>query len=166
MRKQALSPFLLILSIFIGQFGSINSSLADDSHVGDIRYSILSENDFTKLHGNEWEMLRGQPVPNDSELREYWGNGNLPDARGVFLRSANHDRPHNEGNPDGTLPIGSYQTDVMVSHRHTVGPTGGGYTFISRGKGACELHHGLDKGGYFHDNGATGITRDTPSYES
>ena len=116
--KKMLSPFLLILSIFVGQFGSINLSLADDSHVGDIRYSILSEVDFRKLHGNDWEILRGQAVPNDSALREYWRNGNLPDARGVFLRSANHGRAHNEGNPEGTLPIGEYRRDEIVMHNH------------------------------------------------
>ncbi len=118
MGKQIFILFLLTLSILIGQFGFIHSSSADESHVGDIRYSILSEAQFRRLHGAEWEILRGQPVPHDSELREYWGDRNLPDARGVFLRSANNGRRRSEGNPEGHLPIGSYRGDTFKSHNH------------------------------------------------
>jgi len=86
--------------------------------VGDIRHSILSEDQFRRLHGTEWELLQGQPVPEDSELREYWEDKNLPDARGVFLRCANHGRNRSEGNPEGTLPVGCYQEDEFKSHSH------------------------------------------------
>ncbi len=161
MKKPELSPFLIIISIVTIGLGSVPPVFADEGHVGDIQYSILFESQFQQLHGKEWELLKGQEVPWDSELRSFWTDSHLPDGRGVFLRSANHGRPRTEGNPEGTLPMGRYQTDVMVSHRHTVGPTRGGSTFISRGKGDCELQHGIHTGGCFHDNGAAGITRDT-----
>lgn len=117
MGKKILSPFILIL---ISQIGLVTSGLADDSHVGDIRYSILSEDQFRTLHGTEWELLQGQPVPGDSELIEYWGNRNLPDARGVFLRSRNHNRDRNQGCTAGDLECGAYQADQIKNHGHTV----------------------------------------------
>ncbi len=43
MGKQIFILFLLTLSILIGQFGFIHSSSADESHVGDIRYSIFQK---------------------------------------------------------------------------------------------------------------------------
>lgn len=119
MKKLLFSPFLLVLlSTFLVQFGSVTSAVADDSHVGDIRYSILSEEQFRRLHGEEWELLQGQPVPADSELRGYWGDRNLPDARGVFLRGANHGRSAAEGNPEGNVGIGGYRADTFKRHRH------------------------------------------------
>lgn len=127
--KKALSPLWLFLSALIVQFGSVTSSLANDGHVGEIRYSMLSEDQFRRLYGTEWEILRGQAVPQDSELRDYWVSENLPDARGVFLRSANHGRPRHEGNPEGTLPIGTYRGDSFKSHSHDDKGHGHGHDF-------------------------------------
>jgi hypothetical protein len=119
MRKPGFSPLFMTLSILMSQLGLVTSVLANDSHVGDIRYSILSEAQFRALHGTEWELLQGQPVPRDSELIEYWGDRNLPDARGVFLRSRNHNRDRQQGCPAGDLNCGSYQDDQLKSHNHS-----------------------------------------------
>jgi len=62
---------MFVFLCFISQLDTVTSVLADDGHVGDIRYSILSDDQFRRLHGIEWELLQGQPVPGDSELREY-----------------------------------------------------------------------------------------------
>ncbi len=144
MRKQVLSPFLLILSLFI----NLTSVLADDGRVGDIQYSILSEKQLQELHGKEWELLRGQEVPSDSELKNFWTEAHLPDARGVFLRMANHGRPRDEGNPDGHLPIGTYRGDIFKRHDHS-GWTGEDTPDHTHG----HSHPGLyGNGGY--DNGS------------
>ncbi len=113
MRKPIFSQWLLILSIVISQ-----SVLAGEGRVGDIQYSILTENQFQQLHGPEWELLRGQTLPLDSELRDFWANSHLPDARGVFLRCSNHGRTRHEGNPDGNLAIGVQQQDQFQLHKH------------------------------------------------
>jgi hypothetical protein len=146
--------FLLISILFFCQIFLAN---ADDSHVGDIRYSILSEDQFIRLHGAEWEPLGGQAVRGDSELREYWGDRNLPDARGVFLRSANHHQDASIGNPDGDVGIGHYQKDQIASHTHLVHMDGN--LFISRPRAQCEMKNGLDAGGYFADGPHSGVAR-------
>jgi hypothetical protein len=97
--------------------GASTSALAD-GHVGDIQYSLLSEKDFQQLHGKEWEVMRGQKVPWDSELRNLWNRPHLPDARGVFLRSAHFDRPSVEGNPESSNSCGDSQMDEIKSHTH------------------------------------------------
>lgn len=121
--KEFFGSSLLIFSIAIGQFGTAASALADDSHVGDIQYSILSESHFQQLHGSEWELLKGQDVPADSKLHTLWGQPKLPDPRGVFLRCANHDQNPDLGNPEGELAIGTYRGDTFKKHNHS-GSTG------------------------------------------
>jgi hypothetical protein len=126
--------FLFLTMLFFCQISLAN---ADDSHVGDIRYSILSKDQFIRLHGGDWDLLRGQAVPVDSELREYWGDRNLPNANGVFLRSANHDQEASIGNPDGNVGIGHYQKDQFASHSHRHGKMkAGDNKFQSRGGNA------------------------------
>jgi hypothetical protein len=162
--KKVLSPFFLFLSVWIAQLGSLTSSLANDSHVGEIRYSILSEDQFRRLYGTEWEILGGQPVPHDSELRDYWGSGNLPDARGVFLRGKNHNREKHTGNPTGDLDIGTYQEDSFKSHthkdsghRHTGRTEGSGlnYRFDSYPGMGIEAHRGQQTGATDHAHNFT-----------
>lgn len=116
--RSQFSCFLLFFFAFQN-----TSVLANDGRVGDIRYSILSEEQFQELHGKDWELLRGQEVPFDSALRNFWRESHLPDARGVFLRGSNHGRPRKEGNPEGTLTIGTYQSDSFKRHNHS-GKTG------------------------------------------
>src|SRR4051812_23414297 len=115
--KKSINSVLLICSVSLLSFVS-TSVMANDGRIGDIRYSILSENQSQQLHSKDWELLRGQEVPWNSELKNFWRDPHLPDARGVFLRSANHGRPRNEGNPEGALPIGEYRTDEIVMHSH------------------------------------------------
>ncbi|MFZ9595363.1 MAG: hypothetical protein ACO3A2_04730 [Bdellovibrionia bacterium] len=111
--RSQVSCFLLFFFAFQN-----TSVLANDGRVGDIRYSILSEEQFQELHGKDWELLRGQEVPFDSALKNFWRDSHLPDARGVFLRGSNHGRPRKEGNPEGHLPIGQYQSDTFKKHDH------------------------------------------------
>ncbi|MFZ9595108.1 MAG: hypothetical protein ACO3A2_03430 [Bdellovibrionia bacterium] len=107
--------FCFLLLFFAFQSLSV---LASDDRVGDIRYSILSEGQFQALHGKDWEILRGQEVPLDSQLREFWNAPNVPDSRGVFLRCANQNRAREQGNPEGDLEVGAYQADQFKEHNH------------------------------------------------
>jgi hypothetical protein len=105
--------FLMVLSLFIGAFAHANQG-----HIGEIRYSILSLNQFQELYGLEWELMKGQDIDVDSPLFHLWGKRTVPDARGIFLRCSNADQDKARGNPDGNLPVGDYQSDSFKKHNH------------------------------------------------
>ena len=118
MRPLRLKSIFYAALVLIVLLSSRRDCAASDSPVGDIMYSILPEAQFQMLHGDQWELLRGQKVPLNSDLRQYWQGSHLPDARGVFLRSGNHERSKAEGNPDGDLEVGTYQSDSFKKHNH------------------------------------------------
>ncbi len=115
LKKFNITVFFIIL--FIAVYGSEGRS--DEGKIGEIRYSILTLEQFQRLYGREWELMKGQRVKASSELFQLWGRERLPDARGVYLRSANHGRAITEGNPNGDVDVvGAYLTDHFKSHNH------------------------------------------------
>ena len=138
----------------------------DTGNLGEIRQSILSVEDFQRIYGVGWVLMAGQPVEDSDLFRErLWTSSTLPDARGIFLRSANHGRANETGNPAGNLPLGEYQADQVIRHVHQItGPEGGRF-FVSTAKDSCELRIGLTGGTNFADLGGClkGITRDFPT---
>lgn len=131
------------------------SAFAGEGHVGEIRYSILELKQFQTLYGPEWELMKGQDVPADSELRHLWGQSNLPDARGVFLRCANHGRDKGTGNPEGDIKVGEHQGDQVIKHSHGAGA--GCYFFESVPKAVSHHKSGFPPGPAFDDG--NGISR-------
>lgn len=97
---------------------SFSAFAREETHVGEIKYSILTRDQFRNYYGEEWDLMKGQALDDNSELLSLWGARNIPDARGVFLRCANEGRAATEGNPDGDLAIGEYQADQFGSHDH------------------------------------------------
>lgn len=97
---------------------SLSSFAQGESHVGEIRYSILNRAQFRNLYGQEWDLMQGQEIEETSELLPLWGRRNIPDARGVFLRCSNAGRDKSKGNADGDLGVGTYQDDLLKSHSH------------------------------------------------
>ena len=108
--------FILILSFFL--FNSPPSS-ADEGHIGEIRYSILTEPQFQEIYGPEWELMKGQVIPRDSDLLHLGGRPQVPDARGLFLRGCNHDRTGEFTDSDHRgLAVGATQQDSFKLHNH------------------------------------------------
>jgi hypothetical protein len=42
-------------------------------HIGEIRYSLLTPAQFREIYGDEWELMEGQALDEDSPLRHLWG---------------------------------------------------------------------------------------------
>jgi hypothetical protein len=160
-RVQLITPFLILSTITFSLVSLVSlEGRADEGKIGEIRYSILTEPQFQELYGPEWELMIGQALGQEnSHLLQLWGKGHLPDARGVYLRSANHGRPTTEGNPHGDADAcGAYLKDELASHTHedkghdhswsftlatTHGEGGGG---ASRGGGHGEKPQGIQGG--------------------
>ena len=98
--------------------GVVSRAQAGEGHVGEIRYSLLTPEQFQGAYGKEWELMQGQDIPDDSELLPLWGQSKVPDSRGVFLRCSNERRSKETGNPDGDLRVGMYQADTFKTHDH------------------------------------------------
>ncbi len=96
----------------------LNLAQAGEGRVGEIRYSILTIQQFQEKYGPEWELMKGQAIPSDSELLHLWGQIKVPDARGLFLRSSQVGREDEMGNPDGEVAVGAYQADSFKEHDH------------------------------------------------
>ena len=71
--------------------------------------------------GHNWVLAKGQPVVG-SKYAAITGKANLPDLRGVFLRSSNADLPpadqQQRGNPDAKK-LGEFQGDDFKTHTHS-----------------------------------------------
>ncbi len=114
---------------FLATFSARAKDIAekDTGNLGEIRYSILSVENFQKIYGEEsWVLLKGQKSKEIAETdlvkENLWPqNEPLPDARGVFLRCKDHGI---KKNPDGDLQIGTPQMDEMRAHTHGLHPDG------------------------------------------
>jgi hypothetical protein len=93
------------------------------SAVGDVVSSLLAEAQFQVIRGNGWVLADGRSVAG-SQYQVITGASTIPDLRGVFLRGRNDGGSaagaRNDGNqnPDGTLPLGTFQGDMFASHNH------------------------------------------------
>jgi len=86
--------------------------------IGDVKYSILEPGSFIPLNPG-WTLLTKQNLEPTSPLGSL-GVTQLPDGRGVFIRSMNMDRPADEGDADGNRPRGSFQKDAFANHSHPI----------------------------------------------
>ncbi len=101
------------------------------SGVGDVVYSILDTDLFSKTHSGKWVLLDGKPLDKNTKLYKLLdthqaintlqaANGFklLPDARGVFIRGMDIKRPPATGDPDGERIVGRPQSDIVGPHSH------------------------------------------------
>lgn len=104
--------------------GSINFLLNRVFPVGSLVSSMLSESDFQNQIGNPnphtWILADGRNV-SGSTYSEVTGQTFAPDLRGIFIRGQDAGRGLN---PDGNLPLGSYEADQFASHNHAFSDPG------------------------------------------
>lgn len=84
--------------------------------VGSVRHSMLTEIQFQAANGSGWILADGRSIVG-SAYAALTGFTNAPDARAVAIRGKDNGRGLN---PDGDLPLGTYQGDVFLNHVHFV----------------------------------------------
>jgi hypothetical protein len=103
--------------------GSINFLLDAVLPVGCPVFTYLTEAQFQAEVGNtNWVLADGRSS-NGTRYKDVTGFTTIPDMRGVSPRGKDAGRGLN---PDGDLPIGTYQADQNKSHNHTVHAAGTG----------------------------------------
>jgi hypothetical protein len=116
--------------------------------IGDIKYSLLEPNIFIKLHDSTWVLMDGRDIGGSALSRLGWKT--IPDARGVFLRGMNVNRDIHTGDESGNRPVGSYQKDQLMHHKHSID-----IAVTNDNKG------GVVRGGMPDRNGSTGYTNES-----
>lgn len=100
-----------------------------DAPVGTIVASMLEEAQFQAQPGisRNWVLAKGQPATG-SKYAAVTGKTQLPDLRGVFLRSSNSDLAaadqQQRGNPENKK-LGEFQADDFKTHTHETPRPGG-----------------------------------------
>ncbi len=94
-----------------------SAALPPPPRLGEVVASMLDATQFAQVNGSGWVLADGRAVPDT--LYAKMVSSNVPDLRGVYLRGMNYGRDRSSGNPDGDLPLGSYQPDQVVRHAHS-----------------------------------------------
>jgi len=130
--------FLILLGCFcsLSLFAQTDPDENCTGAVGDVKYSILDPSKFREVNGDCWVLMDGRNLPTGNTLREM-GYANIPDARGVFLRSLdNRTTERLDVDREFGTSVGHYQDDEFKSHHHgnardNVSWIGGGSTFTN-----------------------------------
>lgn len=108
-----------------------------ESGIGDVKFSILNEEEFRKVNGKEWVQMKGQSISKTGLVGQtkesyisyyinshFYGAGdkgndtkNLPDANRRFLRIIDQDKTRRK--------LGSSQIDRFQGHKHGLTQEGG-----------------------------------------
>jgi hypothetical protein len=98
------------INALIDQFGNI-------AIIGEIKTSILSEEQFRSRRGIGWVLMKGQDITG-SDFANITGINILPNCSGMFPRVSD---PAATRDPDGaTRNVLSVQDKAIKSHNHTV----------------------------------------------
>lgn len=112
----------ILLLIFLA--GSTIIAYSQHS-IGDVKYSALPPNVFTRLNP-DWVLMDGgasktsDSLFKKSKLHLDYKLPSLPDGRGVFIRGMNENRSATDGDPDGNRDVGKPQQDALRKHKHVV----------------------------------------------
>jgi hypothetical protein len=124
------SLLLFSISLIIIFTSSRSGGVIDHFKIGDVVYSILKPDQFTKLHGSGWVLMDGRPIVG-SHLQQFYSSQlvsgqNLPNANGQFIRSMNGGASASDGaDPVKGRAVGSVQNQQIISHSHTFSAGGG-----------------------------------------
>jgi microcystin-dependent protein len=92
-------------------------TIYDDTPVGTVIASLLTEAQFQAQRGKNWVLADGRNVAG-TKFAELFGSSTLPDLRGRFLRGKNNGQSTSLGNADGEIGLGVYQADDNKAHTH------------------------------------------------
>lgn len=109
-----------IITVFmLAAFYTIGHAQSSHGTVGDVKYSILEEEQFRIVHDSTWVLMDGRTI-SGTALNQLINQDaySLPDARGVFIRGMNMNRDAATGDTDGNRPVGKWQVDGIKKHVH------------------------------------------------
>ena len=84
--------------------------------IGETKSGYVTEAQFQAQNGYGWVLCDGRNV-SGSAYSLLTGNDTIPDERGTFPRMKDNGRGLD---PNGDLPLGTYEADVTASHTHAV----------------------------------------------
>jgi hypothetical protein len=112
----ALASILTIISFSRNEIKSVGA-------IGDVKYSVLAPEKFREENGNGWVLMDDKVPVIGSDLNKKHGITEIPDVRGLFIRSLNltrsdkkTDQFFNENKRQRL--VGEYQSDTLKSHNH------------------------------------------------
>jgi hypothetical protein len=98
--------------------------------VGDIKYSILTPDQFVLENGDCWVPMDGRNITG-TKLEDDYGWDDVPDMSGLFIRAQEFENgANNDPNRSSSSTVGEYQGDDYKSHTHTYSRASG---YINRG---------------------------------
>jgi hypothetical protein len=93
--------------------------------IGDVKYSVLPPDKFIEENGNGWVLMDDKVPIIGSSLNTKHGITEIPDVRGLFIRSLNLNRDDDkadlfkkENNTERLM--GDYQPDAVKKHTHNL----------------------------------------------
>lgn len=111
--------FLCLAGISV--VGLLSFKFGDDKssgNLGDVKYSILPPDQFVEQNGKGWVLMDDKVPVRGSAIQSCCGINEIPDARGVFIRSINLNRGDGHGDVDLNRLVGSFQEDALQEHNH------------------------------------------------
>ncbi|RKR83056.1 hypothetical protein BDD43_3256 [Mucilaginibacter gracilis] len=129
-----------VIGLILTGYAFTQRDQSSTDSLGDVKYSILSPDQFKKVNGNGWVLLDGRKV-DGSQLQKRFSIINIPDARGMFLRGLNYDRQDASIDPffkeyGRVRLVGQFEADIVGPHNHGwTGNAGDGYP------NKAEQHH-------------------------
>jgi hypothetical protein len=91
-----------------------SSTPTPSTAIGEVKSAFLTESQFQSQMGTNWVLCDGRSVTG-SAFAALFGSSTLPDMRATVPRMKDNGA---NLNPDGDLPLGSYESDAYQSHTH------------------------------------------------
>ena len=117
------TTLLVLVSLSGALFGQAFDDQGCTGAVGDVKYSVLSPQDFENENGDCWIFMDGSAMSSSNRLFTYTGWTHIPDARGFFIRSLDT-RTSSRVDVDrsGSEEPGHVQYHQIKAHRHGLAP--------------------------------------------
>ncbi|MCR9099759.1 MAG: hypothetical protein NXI25_07380 [bacterium] len=138
------SPYSLSVSTAQQSIRLLSGSETCSGSVGDIKYSILTPDQFEEENGDCWVPMDGRDIAG-TKLADNYGWNTVPDMSGLFIRATEY----NDGNDPGRSPMTgvTLQDDETKSHNH--------YVDLVTSTNGAHSHTVLDRYQSFESNGWT-----------
>lgn len=117
--KKYIAIFICLIAL-LSSSHVVNSQYENNKElyqVGEIKISLLEQDEFEALYGKSWVLMDGRDI-SKTEFASLSSMSNLPDARGKFLRMNNNGASGEDYDQQNDRTLGSYQKDSYEKHRH------------------------------------------------